>query len=84
MNKQEFWKSSKQRSTAEYRHTHSSESRLKTSETMKEHLKGLSFIYNVYKEHGGQLKWGAFRKVLKTGDITFEMQHLSVFINGGK
>ena len=79
-----YWKGKTGEGTAYYGHIHSSESRAKTSETMKEHLKGLSFIYNVYKEHGGQLKWGAFRKALKTGDITFETQPISVFINGGK
>lgn len=81
-NNARYWKGKTGEGTAYYGHIHSSESRAKTSETMKEHLKGLSFIYNVYKEHGGQLKWGAFRKALKTGDITFETRPISVFING--
>lgn len=45
--------------------------------------RGMSILYNVYKENGGQLKWQVFKHALKTGDITFTMQPISVFINGG-
>lgn len=77
MNKHEYRKSSNQRSTTD-------ESRAKTLGALKQYLKGLSFVYNVYKEHGRQLKCGAFRKALKTGDITFKTRRISVFISGGK
>lgn len=46
--------------------------------------RGMSILYNVYKENGGQLKWQNFKHTLKMGEITFEMQPISVFINGGK
>lgn len=79
-NNAHYWKGKTGEGTAYYGRTHSCESRAKTSETMKEFLKSVSFIYNVYKEHGGQLKWQAFRTALKTGDITFAVRPNSVFV----
>ena len=41
------------------------------------------YLYTTYKENGGKLQWKAFRHALKIGDITFKMQPISVFIDGG-
>ena len=37
------------------------------------------FLYNLYKNNGGILKWNDFNKALKNGDITFEMQPITIF-----
>lgn len=92
MNKYEYWKSSKQRSTPEYRYTHE----LLKQWQIKNNITDKCVIHHrddteecrkyneAHYEHGGQIKWGAFRKALKTGGITFETRPASVFIDGGK
>lgn len=42
--------------------------------------KVLSFLYNVYKNNGGVLKWQKFCSALSKGDITFEERPISVFL----
>lgn len=41
--------------------------------------KGISALYNTYKNNGGILKWREFQKALKNGEITFEMQPITVY-----
>ena len=36
-------------------------------------------LYVAYKNNGGILKWNDFRKALKNGEITFEVQPISVY-----
>ena len=40
---------------------------------------GVKVLYAAYKNNGGTLKWNDFRKALKNGEITFEMQPISVY-----
>lgn len=40
----------------------------------------LSFLYNIYKNNGGVLKWQKFCSALAKGDITFEERPISVFL----
>lgn len=47
-------------------------------------MQAAKFLYTAYKENGGEKKWNEFLKALKRGDITFETQPVSVFIDGGK
>lgn len=58
--------------------------KLSTAGKGKHDLTHIEFLYNTYKNNGGEKKWNEFQKALKSGDITFEMQPISVFINGGK
>lgn len=58
------------------------EVRAKHSASQKEIMKGISYLYGVYKANDGDKSWNEFRKALKTGDITFETRPISVFING--
>ena len=62
----------------------SDETKAKMSSAAKVHLASIKFLYNVYKNNGGIKKWNDFQAALKSGDITFEMQPISVFTNGGK
>ena len=49
---------------------------------MKNTFKALSYMYNIYKQNGGILKWNDFTKELKNGNISFDNEtSLSVFIN---
>lgn len=69
-----------------YGHHTSDETKAKISLTSKgkHDLTHIKFLYTTYKNNGGIKKWNDFQKALKSGDITFEMQTISVFINGGK
>ena len=42
--------------------------------------KGYSLLWDVYKNNNGTKPWPEFKHAVKTGDITFEMQPISVFI----
>ena len=42
--------------------------------------KGYSLLWDVYKNNNGTKSWPEFKHAVKTGDITFEMQPISVFI----
>ena len=53
----------------------SEEHRAKMSATKQ----GEKVLYVAYKNNGGTLKWNDFRKALKNGEITFEMQPISVY-----
>ena len=49
---------------------------------MKNTFKALSYMYNIYKQNGGILKWNDFTKELKNGNISFNNETpFSVFIN---
>ena len=52
------------------------ESNIKTSNAIK-------YLYNTYKTNGGVLSWNGSRTALKNGDITFEIQSISVYMGGG-
>ena len=52
----------------------------KIKEKIKEKTKVFSMLYNVYKNNNGAKSWIEFLKAVKSGDITFEMQPISVFI----
>lgn len=43
--------------------------------------KYIKLLFDVYKQNGGRMKWQAFEHALKAGEITFELQPISVFIN---
>lgn len=43
--------------------------------------KYIKLLFDAYKQNGGQMKWQAFEHALKVGEITFELQPISVFIN---
>lgn len=62
----------------------SKESNDKRRCTCTENIKGVKVLYTVYKAHGGKLLWNEFQRALKTGEITFEMQSISVYTNGGR
>ena len=47
----------------------------------KAKMKGFSILWDVYKNNDGTKSYREFRSALKTGDITFEMQPISVFIS---
>lgn len=57
------------------------EVRQKISTTVKEQMLATKFLYSTYRSNGGDKKWQGFRKALANGDITFETQPVSVFIN---
>lgn len=59
------------------------------SEEHKQQLKNMSkalvYMYDIYKQNGGILKWNDFRKELKNGNISFNNETpFSVFINYGE
>lgn len=58
--------------------------RLKMSETRRRNQKGISVLYKIYKANEGSADFNTFRRMVSHGEITFEMQPISVFINGGK
>ena len=58
-----------------YGKTHSDEARIKMSAKQK----AFGLLWNVYKNNNGALSYNEFRKALKNGDITFEMQPITVF-----
>ena len=60
---------------------HSIETKEKIKEKIKEKAKVFSMLYNVYKNNNGAKSCNEFKHAVKTGDITFEMQPISVFIN---
>lgn len=66
-----------------YGKTHTKEAVQKMSEASKKLHIACRLLFNVYHENGGKLKYMAFRRAIKNGDITFEMQPLSVYTNGG-
>ena len=41
--------------------------------------KGTKVLYTTYKNNGGILKWNDFCKALSNGDITFDMQPITVY-----
>lgn len=43
---------------------------------------GIKLLYSTYKNNGGNLQWNDFQKALKSGDITFETQPISVYTDG--
>lgn len=43
--------------------------------------KYIKLLFDVYTQNGGRMKWQAFEHALKVGEITFELQPVSVFIN---
>ena len=55
--------------------SHSEESREKMSAAHK----GVGVLYATYKNNGGVLKWNDFQKALGNGEITFEMQPITVY-----
>lgn len=59
---------------------HSDETKAKMRATNK----AISTLWNAYKINNGILSYNEFKRALKNGEITFEMQTISVFINGGK
>lgn len=59
-----------------YGKTHSNEVKAKISA----YQKGYSILWDVYKNNDGTKSYNEFKKALKSGDITFEMQPISVFI----
>ena len=61
---------------------HSDEMIKNMRESCKKVANAAKYLYDVYRENGGKLKWNEFRHALKTGDITFETRPVSVFING--
>lgn len=40
---------------------------------------GTSILYTAYKDNGGTLKWNDFCHAVKNGEITFEMQPITVY-----
>lgn len=56
------------------------------TETAKEKMRitrsAKAFIYTIYKNNGGLLKWQSFQKALKQGEITFEVRPVSVLVGG--
>lgn len=40
---------------------------------------GTRVLYTTYKENGGTLKWNDFCHALKNGEITFEMQPITIY-----
>ena len=48
---------------------------------LKNKTRGLRILYNAYRANNGILKWNNFKTAITNGDITFEMQPISVFIN---
>ena len=46
----------------------------------KAKMKGFSIMLGVYKNNDGTKSYNEFKHAVKTGDITFEMQPISVFI----
>lgn len=68
-------------------HTHYWKGKTRSEETRSKMLaahKGISILYVAYKNNGGILKWNDFRKALKNGEITFEMQPITVYTNNGE
>lgn len=47
----------------------------------KAKMKGFSILWDVYKNNDGTKSYNEFKHAIKTGDITFEMQPISMFIN---
>lgn len=56
------------------------EAKKKISEIAKKYHAAVKYMYSVYKENNGNLKWNGFRLAIKTGDITFIYSKPSVFI----
>jgi hypothetical protein len=54
---------------------HSEETRAKMSTTRK----SMGVLYTTYKNNGGTLNWHGFRKALSNGEITFEVQPITVY-----
>lgn len=50
-----------------------------TRKEMQKNRSAKAFIYNIYKNNGGTLKWQSFEKAIKQGEITFKIQPTSVF-----
>lgn len=50
-----------------------------TKAKMRASRKACDLLWDVYKSNNGILSYKEFRKALKNGDITFEMQPISIF-----
>ena len=50
------------------------------SEAARAKMKGFSILWDVYKNNDGTKSYNEFKHAVKTGDIVFEMQLISVFI----
>lgn len=48
-----------------------------------ESTRGYRILYTAYKNNGGVLKWNNFKIAVANGEITFELQPISVFISKG-
>lgn len=57
----------------------SEEHRAKISAAMSATHTGTVALYAAYKNNGGILKWNEFRTALKNGEITFEVQPITVY-----
>ena len=57
----------------------SEETRTKMSAATSATQKGIGVLYATYKNNGGILKWNEFRKALPNGEITFEIQPITVY-----
>ena len=55
--------------------------RLKMCETRRRNQRGISILYKVYKANGGTADFNQFRRMVSHGEITFEMQPISVLID---
>lgn len=49
------------------------------NDAAKAKMKGFSILWNVYKNNDGTKSYNEFKHAVKTGDITFEMQPITVF-----
>ena len=49
---------------------------------LSEGRRAVKNLYDIYKANDGDKSWNEFQRALKTGDITFVMQPVSVYING--
>ena len=50
------------------------------NDVAKAKMKGFSILWDVYKNNDGTKSYNEFKHAVKTGDIVFEMQPISVFI----
>ena len=61
----------------------SAETRKKISKSKTgrcEAVKSFSYMYNIYKLNDGKLKWNEFQRAISNGDITFQLQPISVYL----
>lgn len=58
----------------------SEEAKQLISNKAKSYNSAIKYMYSVYKNNNGLLKWNDFRKAIKTGDILFEYSKPSAFV----